>query len=78
MRTALSRNGTLLTIPDALDIDALRNEWFAGQFGGSRSNWLGHVELRLREFFPRASSADLRLTARHSAPFYLASGPNVP
>ena len=43
-----------------------------------RSHWLRLFEDVLREFYPQANSASLKLTARHAAPFPLAVGPNVP
>ena len=57
--------------------------WNAGTYDGfsfPRSLWLGAVERELQAFYPypASSSADRRLTARHSAPFFLKDGPNVP
>ncbi len=76
----MSRNGTLLPIPASPLfrelIDSWPEEWASRPW--PRSAWLGLFEEMLRGFYPSASSADLRLTARHSAPFFLKDGPNVP
>ncbi len=75
----MSRNGTLLPIPDDPRFPALIELWPAwAAMGVLRSKWLKQFEDDLRVFYPSASSADLRLTARHSAPFPLKDGPNVP
>ena len=86
----MSRNGTLLPIPPgsqlAIDLDALRAaypDFYETVFTYPRSAWLKVAEGRLRQDYPLASSADLRLTARHLSAtpepiFALRDGPNVP
>ena len=74
----MSRNGTLFPLPDDPRIDELLlSEWPGNRFV-FRSGWLRAVEDVLRAYYPHASSADLRLTARSVAPFPLAAGHNVP
>ena len=74
----MSRNGTLLPLPDSPTVEfMLGPDGWPGRFT-SRSKWLGAFEGLLRAYYPRASSADLRLTARSVAPFPLAAGHNVP
>lgn len=79
----MSRNGTLLPIPADSGLSAqlkwlteLWPSWAA--MGVLRSVWLKQAEGYLREHYPFASSADLRLTARAIAPFPLRDGHNVP
>jgi len=76
----VSRNGTLLPIPLDPVIGELRSDWSAFEREGSwpRSRWLRLMEDILSVYYPAASSADLKLTARSLAPFPLALGPNVP
>ena len=69
---------TLLPIPDDPRFPALIQAWPDFERWPFRSRWLGEFERLLSEFYPLRGSRDLRLTARHAAPFYLASGPNVP
>ena len=70
---------TLLAVPDDPRFPALVDVWptWAAK-GVPRSWWLHEFEAVLREFYPQANSASLKLTARHAAPFPLAAGPNVP
>ena len=87
----MSRNGTLLPTPPgsraAYIIEAARVLWERGDvyqpLRWPRSAWLHDLEAVLRPEFPSASSADLRLTARHASSepfplFPLKNGPNVP
>ena len=80
----MSRNGTLLPIPEGSDLAAEIERFMEGwpaDFAGvafPRSAWLGYVENTLRIAYPQSSSADRKLTARHYAPFPLRDGPNVP
>ena len=79
----MSRNGQRLAIvPGSLldrDLAAYIEAWPRYQERGlSRSVWLTDVEHRLELAFPDASRADLNLTARSIAPFFLSEGPNVP
>jgi hypothetical protein len=72
---------TLLPIPDDPRFQAMIDAWNAGARPSNyypRSAWLREYETLLREFYPSANSASLKLTARHAAPFPLALGPNVP
>ena len=80
MAVRVSRNGTLLPIPTQLegDVRRLQQEWPDAARWPFRSRWLRELELMLALYYPSASAADLRLTARHAAPFYLLDGPNVP
>jgi hypothetical protein len=91
MARDVSRNGTLLpTQPGsraAYLIEAARALWERGDVYQTlpypRSAWLHDLEAVLRSEFPSASSADLRLTARHASSepfpiFPLRDGPNVP
>lgn len=80
----MSRNGTPLELPAGW-ADALRATWPGlGPASGvsselaPRSWWLSMVEEAIRTIHPAASRADLNVTARGIAPFYLAEGPNVP
>lgn len=78
----MSRNGTLLPAPPELFAPFL-DAWALGnyeRFPFPRSQWLRDVEDALRGYFSpeRPSSADLRLTARHAAPFFLLEGHDVP
>ena len=77
----MSRNGTLLPIPNAppfSDLIALWPEYQATAGMYPRAKWLSDFEFLLRGWFPSASSADRKLTARAHAPFPLALGPDVP
>lgn len=75
----MSRNGTLLPVPADPSFRLLIDAWPAMHHAGLlRTRWLKQFEDELRMWYPLASSADLRLTARHSAPFFLKDGPNVP
>ena len=79
----LSRNGTKLPTaqipPEGIAaLNELLMGWPDVTRWPYRSRWLRDFEDVLRRYFPRASSADLRLTARSYAPFPLAAGPNVP
>jgi hypothetical protein len=74
----MSRNGTLLSLPDDPRLPWLIEAWPDPAMWPFRSRWLRNFEDVLRAWYPQASSADLRLTARHAAPFYLRDGPNVP
>ena len=72
---------SLLPIPDDPRFPALANQWEVGWYLGwqhPRSKWLRDFEALLREFYPQANSASLKLTARHAAPFPLAAGHDVP
>lgn len=69
---------TLLPIPDDPRFPALIQAWPDPARWPFRSRWLGEFEGLLREWYPFSGSRDRRLTARHAAPFPLASGPNVP
>lgn len=73
---------TLLPIPDDPRFAELVDKWpQLSQLPGipfPRAAWLKAYETLLREFYPQANSDSLTLTARHSAPFPLAAGPNVP
>ena len=71
---------SLLPIPDDPRFPHLVSQWGEIQtsYPHPRSVWLRAYELLLREFYPQANSASLKLTARHAAPFPLAAGPNVP
>ncbi len=76
----MSRNGTLLPIPDDPRFADFIEHWpeNAARYPHPRSVWLKAFEDTLRPFYPQSSSADRKLTARHYAPFPLAQGPNVP
>ena len=84
----MSRNGTLLPVPEGGNlwhtIEALRRSYVEEPWRWLyRSWWLKRVENELRAVYPEASSADLRLTARHASSepgpiFPLRDGPNVP
>ena len=76
---------SLLPIPDDPRLKRLVAQWPQYEAGCNatglrypRSLWLRDYERILREFYPQANSASLKLTARHAAPFPLAAGPNVP
>lgn len=73
---------SLLPIPDDPRFPAMVEAWNDGTwqraFGSYRSAWLKTFEGTLREFYPQANSASLKLTARHAAPFFLAAGHDVP
>lgn len=72
---------SLLPIPDDPRFPAMVDAWNAGarpSLTYPRSAWLRQYEGMLREFYPQANSASLKLTARHAAPFFLAAGHNVP
>lgn len=71
---------SLLPIPDDPRFPHLIDGWpeFQLLYRWPRSQWLRLFEDTLREFYPQANSASLKLTARHAAPFPLALGPNVP
>ena len=76
----MSGHGTLLPIPDDPRFQLLQEGWpdaFASR-SFPRSAWLGIFEAVLEEHYPRSSSRDRSLTARHAAPFWLKDGPNVP
>lgn len=75
----MSRNGTLLPIPDTDQRFAVMQELWPTweRLGVLRTSWLREFENLLREHYPASSSADRKLTARHAAPFPLALGPNV-
>jgi len=71
---------TALPIPDDPRIGEMVRDWPKGRYAGyqwPRSQWLHDVEAILREYYPRASSDELTLTARNLAPFPLAK-PGVP
>ena len=70
----------LLPLPDDLRFTALVELWpeFPLVYRWPRSKWLHDFEALLREFYPQANSASLKLTARHAAPFPLAAGHDVP
>lgn len=75
----MSRHGTLLAIPADPSFQLLIDAWPAmAEAGLLRSRWLREFEDELRLWYPFASNADLRLSARHVAPFFLKDGPNVP
>jgi hypothetical protein len=79
----MSRNGTLLQIPASPIFQAMIDDWpefhlLPHPHPYPRTLWLSAFERLLRIYYPHASSADLRLTARSVAPFYLKDGPNVP
>ena len=79
----MSRNGTLLPLTGDLadEVDRAVEAWHEGwyePYRWPRSIWLRDVEHAIKRAYPQASSADLRLTARHAAPFPLRDGPNVP
>lgn len=80
----MSRNGTLLIIEDGSEAAEVVLDFRAAWPGAyanmawPRSVWLRELENALRTFYPEARSADIRLTARHYAPFALAAGANVP
>ena len=71
---------SLLPIPDDPRFPALLAGWPDAFQSRSfpRSAWLGIFEAVLHEHYPRSSSRDRSLTARHAAPFFLRDGPNVP
>jgi hypothetical protein len=76
-----SVTASLLPIPDDPRFSLIQEMWTDGRFSAfphPRSRWLSEFERLLREFYPSANAASLKLTARHSAPFYLRDGPNVP
>jgi hypothetical protein len=71
----------LLPIPDDPRFPRALQLWDEGwfqQYPHPRSIWLGTVEALLREYYPTANADSLKLTARHSAPFYLRDGHDVP
>ena len=82
----MSRNGTLLPIPEGSDLELRVQAWVSEwpEYERSvlrfpRSAWLGALESRiLHPAFPQSSSADRKLTARHYAPFPLRDGHDVP
>ena len=73
---------SLLPLPDDPRFAELIAAWpeYQQRYGLAwpRSAWLRAFEGLLRPYFPRASSRDLSLTARHYAPFPLAAGHDVP
>jgi hypothetical protein len=76
----VSRNGTLLPIPeaDAGRFQRIIEGWPNGARWTWRADWLRDFEQLLGENYPQSSSADRRLTARHHAPFPLRDGHDVP
>lgn len=72
----------LLPLPDDPRLYLLVEAWNDGSWqqfiGPLRSPWLGEFEAILHEHYPRSSSRDRSLTARHYAPFPLAAGKDVP
>ena len=84
----MSRNGILLDVSQPPQLAERLSAWadlwpsFSQQVAYPRSKWLREAESLLAEYYPAASSADRRLTARHYAVsrslFYLAQGGNVP
>lgn len=67
-----------LPVPSDPRIPALLEAWPDPARWPFRSRWLHDLEQVLREHYPAASSAELKLTARGLAPFPLALGPLVP
>jgi hypothetical protein len=65
----MSRNGTLLALPPGYTPPPYP---LLNPSPYPRSIWLRRVEDDLRAYYPSASTADLSLTARTHAPFYLA------
>lgn len=69
---------TLLPLPDDPRFAQLAEAWPDYSRWYFRSGWLHDFEALLREFYPSANAASLKLTARHYAPFPLAAGHDVP
>jgi len=77
----VSRNGTLLPIPEGSDLDGFiqeRIDAWPNPIWPYRSRWLAEIERALEIVYPQSSSADRKLTARHYAPFPLRDGHDVP
>ena len=81
----MSRNGTLLPIPEGSELAEVVQDFIdawplVAESGVAwpRSKWLGSLERYIATVYPMSSRADRKLTARHYAPFPLRDGHDVP